>query len=200
MTEVLVVSQVLLWATMTLVLVMTIRTDRHLREPMQEMAALDEADVAELPLGEPAPDFEASSLNGEKRTLGDYRGRGVAFVFVSPQCGQCRDHVPLLEKLAPDAGRADTEIVLVSAAGSEMTGRWLDGIAEKEELDITLPTLVASPFETKFTMLYNPRGFYPYFCLLDAEGAVRARGVVGHDVWLEVARSWEGGGVPLEIA
>jgi peroxiredoxin len=51
-----------------------------------------------LKAGTPAPDFRLPCLDGNERSLRDFRGRRVLLVFSDPHCGPCQAVAPELEK------------------------------------------------------------------------------------------------------
>ena len=72
---------------------------------------------APLPPGQPAPQFEAVTLDGTPFSLKDaLRARPVAVVFWSLLCGSCREELPLLQAALP----------LFEAAGVQLVGMNLD--------------------------------------------------------------------------
>ncbi|WP_405166519.1 redoxin domain-containing protein [Nocardia sp. NBC_01499] len=63
---------------------------RQLRRRMAERSA-GQPGTGGLPIGEPAPTFELSDLNGERRSLGDAltAGKPVLLLFLHPGCTPC---------------------------------------------------------------------------------------------------------------
>lgn len=60
---------------------------------------LHAAEAELLPLGSPAPAFEAVDIDGKAFTLSDsLREKPVLLVFWSLFCGTCRDELPILEQ------------------------------------------------------------------------------------------------------
>jgi thiol-disulfide isomerase/thioredoxin len=55
-------------------------------------ASLDE--LRNLAIGKPAPEIDASCLDGKTRKLSDYRGKVVVLVFWGSWCGPCMARVP----------------------------------------------------------------------------------------------------------
>lgn len=184
------------WLVLLLNLLLTLRVLRYLRSRQR----LDELDamrtsLPELTPGEPAPDFQAQDLAGRPVRLADYGGRETAFVFVSPHCGSCARELPELAKLASLArSGASAELVLVSDSGRPETHGWLAAILDRHPEVAGLRLLVAP---ADFLARYNPRGLTPYFCHLDADGRVTARGALRSPYWAAIVARWEGGSNPM---
>lgn len=198
MERLLLISMIALWVVLLVNLLLTLRVVRWLRAvaAMQAREAA-RAERPELPVGAVAPDFKAKTLTGERVSLAQYAGHGVAFVFVSPSCGSCQASLPMLNKLRPRARqRADVELVLVSDASADETRAWLDSFQAKSGLQIELPVLVPASASATLIQEYNPRGMFPFFCFVDAQGLVQARDPLGQGQWTALKLAWEG---PPEI-
>lgn len=190
------------WAVLLLNLLLTLRVVRWLRS-VQEAQKLDNerAELPELPLGEPAPPFSARDLTGRTVSSEDYRGRETALVFLSPHCAPCRLEVPRLLSLAGVARqRAGAEILLVSDVGAEDTKAWLDKIVDEAQVELTVPVLLASRNTSQFHARYNPRAVTPYFCHIDSDGNVTARGGLHSPAWAAIARRWDAAANPARNA
>lgn len=143
------------------------------------------------PVGQSAPDFTAETLDGARVTRADYAGRSVALLLIAPHCEPCREALPRYEALAPHAARAGVELVLVSIDTATPTR------AFAAEQGIRLPLLVAPHDENPLMRDYNFTGT-PSYCLLDAQGTIRAAGYPSFDwgEWQALAREWEAGAAP----
>ncbi len=181
------VSVIALWGVMLLNLGLTLTFVRW----MSTMRAIRaELKQPELELGSAAPAFRATQLNGQSFTLKNYAGRSVVFLFVSPKCGHCRSNMPMFHKLAASAKqRANVDFVLVSDSSPTPTQTWLNTIHEEDGFTVTLPVLSAD--RRNFHLVYNPTGLSPYYCLLDEQQIVRARGPVGKGDWPALQKQWE---------
>src|SRR5690606_15375394 len=51
-----------------------------------------------LQVGDPAPDFKLTDLNGEELQLSDYKGQGVFVNFWGTWCKPCEKEFPLMER------------------------------------------------------------------------------------------------------
>lgn len=186
------------WLVLLVNLLLTLRMVQYLRSRQRavELDALRES-LPELAVGEPAPEFQLRDLAGQPVRLADYAGRETAFVFVSPHCGPCARELPDLAKLAPVArSGASAELVLVSDSGTPETSAWLAGIADRNPEVADVRLLVAPASRSDFLARYNPRGLTPYFCHLDADGRVTARGGLRSPYWAAIVQRWQAGSNP----
>jgi thiol-disulfide isomerase/thioredoxin len=186
------------WAVLLLNLLLTLRVVRWLRS-VREAQQLDNerAELPELPLGGPAPAFAVRELSGGSVKSSDYLGRETALIFVSPHCGPCRREVPGLMKLAGVAKqRTGAEILLVSDVGAGETQAWITRIEDEDQVEVTVPVLLASRNTSEFHARYNPRAVTPYFCHVDSDGNVTARGGLHSPAWAAIARRWDAAANP----
>lgn len=138
-----------------------------------------------LDIGTPAPDFAAETPEGQTVRLGEFAGRSLAMVFVSPTCAPCRAALPELAALRPRAALANVEILLVSGADTDATR------AFATELPPGLPILLA-PSATNGLLSDYRVSATPSFCLVDTGGMVQSVGLVGaSEPWRSVRASWE---------
>jgi hypothetical protein len=186
------ISLIALWGIVLLNLLLTLRVVRWLRAIEEQRAQfVAREQLPELVVGSPAPDFRARKLSGEFVRLTTYAGRSVLFLFVSPHCGACRGKIPYLLKLGAQAKeRADVEFVLVSDSSSAETYTWLDTLHTEDGIEIDISILAAPNNTSDFLRAYNPRGFLPYFCLIDAQGNVQARDSLERGEWPRLQREW----------
>lgn len=188
-----IVGLVTLWGVVLVNLLLTLRVISWLRgiEDLRNREAEME-ELPELAVDEPAPEFRTKTLSGELVRLADYTGRAVAFIFVSPRCGPCRQKMPMLVELSASAKeRAGVELVLVSDQGTAETHAWIGEMREEDGVEVNLPVLVAPRNTSEFLMSYDPRGLTPYFCFVNEQGIVKARGPLGADEWSRLKQPWE---------
>lgn len=181
------------WAVLLVNLLVTLRLARWLRT-YHDAGRLDHVrqERPELSAGEPAPAFQARDLSGTIVKSGDFSASETAFVFVHPQCGICRRELPGLVTLAALASKSTgTEIVLVSGGGAGETQSWLESVRQDDGADVTLRVLVAGARTSDFQAAYNPRGLTPYFCHVDKDGTVTARGGLHTPAWTGLVRKWD---------
>lgn len=179
--EMLVVSSILLWIVVVCNLILTLALVR--RSNGRSGRSLPKEGLQE---GEQAPDFTAETLNGEMATLATYAQREVAFVFVEPACGPCRESLPSYEALGPKASHSGVDLVLVSVADAERTRSFV------EELNIQLPVLVA-PCESNSFMIDYKLSSTPSYCLINGRSKIESTGYpsLQWGKWKELAKAWE---------
>lgn len=179
MEQVLVVSSILLWILVLFNLLLTFALLRQINtgNPRKD----------DLKVGQQAPDFTAHTVEGTTVTLADYKGRSVAFLFISSTCSPCRDALPSYEALFPKAKQHGTELVLVSTADAEQT----QGMVA--QFNITLPVLVAPQESNSFSKDYKISGT-PHYCLVDVDGKVQSTGFPSREWgnWKSLTEAWEG--------
>jgi len=177
MSELLIVSSILLWMVVVLNFLLTLALIRRKNSGPSVM------NVPKLKIGQSAPDFTAETLSGETVTQMTYSGRAVAFMFVSPDCGPCRELIPSFEALHPKAQQSGSELVLVSQVDTVKTQSFV------AEYGITLPVLVAPREGNSFGRDYKVAGT-PFYCFIDAEGKVQGTGFLDSE-WENLAEEWE---------
>ena len=108
-----------------------VTNDPH--QPVIELS-VSQGDGIALSVGQQAPSFELTDLDGKTWALDDYRGRPVVLVFFATWCPICP---PELDDLEARAHAWDAEVWLVAPVDTPSTLR-----AFVEERGITLPVLV----------------------------------------------------------
>jgi len=114
-------------------------------------------------VGQPAPEFSATSVDGQTVRLRDLRGRTVWLVFGATWCPQCRGEAATLQTV--DTTRDDVVVIAVyvsettSEVNAFVAGKGLDYV-HIADVDSTLGSV------------YRADGL-PRHVLVDAEGIVR---------------------------
>lgn len=85
-----------------------------------------------MTLGDLGPEFSAVELPGHRiMDSAELKGETTLLGFVSPNCGQCEESVPLM---AQAAGWADAKLVLVCAGSDRQCGDFAERFAEGHTL------------------------------------------------------------------
>jgi peroxiredoxin len=173
------INFILLWLMLLLNLLLSISLIRRLN-------TLQGDRVTGLEAGALAPEIDALTLSGETVSVKNYRGKKVAFFFVSPACTPCREVVSKLHQFDAAAHELGIEITLVSAGDHKETENWV------VEMNIKLPILVAPPGRNHFFNDYKIRGT-PSFCWIDNNGVVLSAGYLNFEegIWKELSSASE---------
>lgn len=193
MEPILAVNLILLWAVVLLLLLTMLMGVRRLRAVSQMLAAQmspGPGSIPKLAIGEPAPDFTAFSQAGQPVTLANYRGRNIAFIFLSPHCEPCRNEVPALVKIYPMAKRSGVEMALVTMT----TPTDMEPLIK--EHNVQIPVLYSPPQISTLTDAYNPTHVYPFYCIVDEQGIVVSTDILGGGDWSQRVKNWETAGSP----
>ncbi|HVC02539.1 MAG TPA: methylamine dehydrogenase accessory protein MauD [Steroidobacteraceae bacterium] len=171
------VSNATLWVVvivLTLALLAVVRQLGVLHERIAPVGALMLANG--LKVGESAPRIEVQDLGGRALTVGGARGedRSTLLMFVSPSCPVCKALLPILRS-SRGAERAWLDIVLASD-GEIATQREFVQAQRLTEF----PYVVSAPLG----MAYQVNRL-PFAVLIDAQGILRARGIVNSREHLE---------------
>jgi len=112
-----------------------------------------------------APEMRAIDLQGQFRSLGEYRGKVVLLNFWAAWCPPCRREMPSMERLRRNMAGRPLEIVAVDSAETPEEVR-----AFLDTLDLGFPILLDSDGQNtrRWKVYALPTSF-----LLDAEGRIR---------------------------
>lgn len=173
-----------LWALVVLNLALTVRLLAWSGGVARLSAPPPDLWAPELELGTAAPTFRAKRLDGSRVSEADFTGP-TAFVFLSPNCESCRDTLRRLQPFVPAARAHGTEVVVVTDTGARQTSSWLADAGGS-----ATPVLVAPLRHSALVTSYDGPAFFPYFVLVDADGRVAARGIVGRVDWVTLTNQW----------
>lgn len=115
-----------------------------------------------LQVGDKAPDFTLTDLNGQRQQLSEYRGQGVFVNFWGTWCKPCEKEFPLMEKQYQNYKDQGVQILAVNIAQSDYEVKQY-----AEQKNLTFPIVIDKnksvmeaynirPLPT--TMLINPDG------------------------------------------
>lgn len=95
------------------------------------------ADDASFDVGEEAPDFTLTDLEGNTVHLSDYRGKGVMLNFWATNCPPCRKEMPAIERQYQQFKEQGIEILAVNIAESHLVASRF-----AERYGLTFPVLL----------------------------------------------------------
>jgi cytochrome c biogenesis protein CcmG, thiol:disulfide interchange protein DsbE len=82
------------------------------------IAYLAGAQASGVVVGQPAPDFHATTYGGHNISLADYHGRVLVINFWATWCGPCRKELPLLDGYYKVQKPAGLEVIAVATEDS----------------------------------------------------------------------------------
>jgi peroxiredoxin len=120
-----------------------------------------------LRVGNQAPNFSTTTLDGDEVSLVDYRGKVVILNFWFTTCAPCRVEMPEFQNLTNEYGGQDVVILSVNREESATA------IADfRDDLNLTFPLLLDESGEIQD--LYGIQG-YPSSFILDRNGVIQFR-------------------------
>lgn len=177
MDQALLISNVLLWIAVLALAAVVFALVRQIGVLYERVAPAGALMLAGGPkVGEAAPRFELDDARGGTISLGfdDPERRSTLLLFVSPTCPVCKTLLPVAKSLvARESGR----VQLVFAS---------DGAAEDHVAFARKHALEAYPYVVSTELgLAHQVGKLPHAVLWDAQGIVRAKGLVNTREHLE---------------
>jgi methylamine dehydrogenase accessory protein MauD len=162
------VSYIVLWVLVLALAVLVLLLYRQLG--IMYLGTAEGVSRDGLDRGKTAPDFTLTDQHGNIHRLSAYRGRPVVLLFGSPHCSPCRLLLPQLQDWARK--HPQVAVLWLNAASPEESARFV------AETGTTLPVLPYSPTPKDNLMdLYRVR-VTPFTFFLDADGVIRAKGLV----------------------
>jgi methylamine dehydrogenase accessory protein MauD len=170
MTQALLVSNAILWVAVVVLACVVAALARQIGVLYERVAPAGALSMARGPaVGEAAPVVRAEDLAGTAHDIGapDPAGRSTLLFFLSPTCPVCKQLLPTLRAVARSEGGA-LAVVLAS-----------DGSRGEHEAFVRAERLEGFPYllSPALGIAYQVAKL-PYAVLLDAEGIVRAKGLV----------------------
>jgi cytochrome c biogenesis protein CcmG/thiol:disulfide interchange protein DsbE len=118
--------------------------------------------------GQPAPDFELKSLDGQSLKLSDFRGKAVLLNFWATWCGPCKIEMPWFVDLQKEYGPQGLQILGVAMDDSSD-----DDIAKfVREMGVNYPILLG---KEAVGQSYGGVGVLPTTFFIDRDGKLVAR-------------------------
>ena len=175
MTDVLIVSNVLLWLAVVGGAILLLGLSRQVGVLHERSAPLGAMMVDHGPdIGEESPVFNVQDFYEQPVRIGGSRvdGKESLIMFISPTCPMCDKLLPVAKSVSRGE---DVEIILVSDGERDDHERFL----EQHPLG-GIPYVVSSSIGMRYQV-----GKIPYAVLLDSKGTVKAKGLVNTREHLE---------------
>ena len=150
-----------------------------------ETASSEFAGPRGLAVGTTIPRFQLPDLQGRMVSLSDFRGKRVLLLYWGPGCGFCEMTAEELAPMQQELKKNDIQPVLV-AYGSVAANRTL---AREYQLDWPILPFKGTEVEKIMTDSVFENCGTPSAYMLDGEGKVEHRLVVGSDAIVDMVRS-----------
>ena len=175
MIEALIVSNILLWLAVLALLATVLALGRQIGILYERIAPMGALMMDSGPgVGQPAPVFALPSLGGGQVAIGGTTQRNTLLFFLSPTCPVCKKLLPILKSVQKSEA-ATTQVVL--ASDGELPEH--EEFRQRAELG-AFPYVLSAELGMRFHV-----SKLPYAVLLDAQGIVRAKGLVNSREQLE---------------
>ena len=172
----LIVSNIVLWFVVLALLIALLAVIRQLGVLHERIAPTGALMLAKgLKVGEVAPQVSVHDLEGAPRNIGQpSNGRATLLMFVSPTCPVCKSLLPVI-KSSLTAERDWLDIVLASDGDLNSQREFV----RSQKLG-GIPYIVSTPLGITYQV-----SRLPFAVLIDAQGILRARGIVNSREHLE---------------
>ncbi|MDE3839450.1 thiol-disulfide oxidoreductase [Bacillus methanolicus] len=121
-------------------------------------------EIEKVAIGEKAPDFVLTDLNGEKHRLSDYEGQGVFLNFWGTWCKPCEKEMPYINNQYEKFKKQGVQVLAVNVGESDFA---VKKFAEKYQLDF--PIVIDESGDVQTAYRINP---LPATFLIDKNGKV----------------------------
>jgi len=132
---------------------------------------------------EPAPRFNAKTMDGEKFTNDSIKGKVVLLEFWATWCGFCQDEAPYVDRVNREYADKGLVVLAVDVGESKKTvKKYLDQHPRSSRIVLTDDTNLAAMYEATV---------YPIYVVIDRDGNVAGtqRGAAGEDALRELVAS-----------
>lgn len=133
--------------------------------PKKDDKKVTESDGVGLNVGEIAPDFELSTLDGETVKLSNFRGKRVMLNFWATWCPPCRVEMPDMQKFYENK---DVVILAVNLTGSESSTKNVQKFVD--EFGLTFPILLDKEMAVSGRYQIQP---IPTTFMIDSNGRIQ---------------------------
>ncbi|HYD47468.1 MAG TPA: methylamine dehydrogenase accessory protein MauD, partial [Terriglobales bacterium] len=178
MNDALVISHVLLWLVVIALAILVLALLRQIGLLHERIAPAGALMPAAGPrVGDPAPVVEVEDWQGARLHVGapDEGGRDTLLLFVSPSCPICKSVLAIVESLLRHEGER-LQLVLASDGPRHEHQSFVQSQALLRRHPYVLSAALGLAYQV---------GKLPYAILIDAEGKLRARGLVNTREHLE---------------
>jgi peroxiredoxin len=147
-------------------LVLTLALIRSMRNRSQTPAASGFPELGLLPRGARAPEFAATTVDGQARSLADLLGARSVVAFFSVSCRPCRTQLPKFADFARTFPGSPAQVLAVVTGDPALAGEFADGLEGAASVIVEPRN---GPVSTAFSLTA-----WPVFYVLDERGHIQA--------------------------
>jgi len=128
-------------------------------------------DIEMLKVGDTAPDFTLTDIEGNSYTLSEHNGKARLLVFWSIFCEPCKAEMPLIQRLYEEYKDRGFDVISIAMDGQPMV-KSIQGLTK--QLGYTFPVFIDVLTEDESFAVADPYGVAgtPTLYMLDAAGKV----------------------------
>lgn len=143
------------------------------------------SDEIGIGIGQTAPDFELSTLEGTKVKLSDFRGKKVLINFWATWCPPCRVEMPVMQKFYAEYKDNNVVILSVDATHTEASQTVVESF--QKHWGLTFPLVLDVDGQVGKTYQVSA---YPATYVLDEQGVIRKKhqGAMDEDMLKKAVR------------
>ncbi|MEM7466849.1 MAG: methylamine dehydrogenase accessory protein MauD [Pseudomonadota bacterium] len=177
MVETLIISNIILWILVAVLAVTVFALARQVGVLYERIAPAGALMIEQGPgVGDQAPQFSLTTMNGEPLALGGTpeNGKSTLLFFLSPTCPVCNTLLPVLRSIKASE-QSWLQVVLAS-----------DGDEDKQQEFVAKKNLhdFSYVLSTDLGMAYQVAKL-PFAALIDEQGVIRAKGLTNNREHLE---------------
>lgn len=186
---VIVIALLVSWTVFDLVLSKDKESSKEVEVSKEVESTTENPEAPEIgiAIGNEAPDFKLTTLEGEEVNLSDYRGKRVFINFWATWCPPCRAEMPDMQKLYEE-DKLDIEILAINITESEPSEENVEQFVK--DFGLTFPILMDR--NTEVASNYRVQA-YPTSYMVDSKGIIRfvAPGAMNHDLMVQLIEDME---------
>lgn len=146
--------------------------DQRAANEQIDSATTEDLQKSGLQIGESAPDFTLTNLQGESMSLSDYRGNKVILNFWASWCGPCRSEMPDMQKFYEAKQDENIEILAVNLTHFERQREHVEKFVEEFGITFPIPLDEENQQYETYEVLTIPTTFF-----IDEKGIIQQKHV-----------------------
>ncbi|GEK33644.1 TlpA disulfide reductase family protein [Kurthia sibirica] len=161
----------LLVAGLIIFAVMSMLDKKEDKQALLATGDTKEFPVSGIEIDEKAPDFTLQTLDGEDKSLSDYKGKKVMINFWATWCPPCRVETPHMVKYYDAAAKKDNfEILSVNLLSNESSSKNVEKFIKEYKMNYPVVLDVRGEIQKQYGFVNIPTSFF-----VDTKGYIREK-------------------------